>query len=196
MDQAARKVVRRALAEHDRPTVDEPGLVPAGVLVLLYGGASEPFVLLSKRSETVETHRGEISLPGGRWESTDPNLLATALREAEEEVGVRPDDVEMLGELGQFTTSSNFVISAFVGAIDHSYEFKIDPSEVACLVEVPVRALVDGRNLRDDVRVVDDELTVLPSFAYSGHLIFGATARILDRLLEATSSVLLAQPET
>jgi 8-oxo-dGTP pyrophosphatase MutT (NUDIX family) len=184
MDGPAREVVRRALAEHGPSTVDETGLTPAGVLILLYGSGEGITVLLSKRSETLTRHPGEISFPGGRYEPTDTDLLQTALREAHEEVGVHPGDVEVLGELGVFTTSSDFAISAFVGTIDQPYGFMINPSEVAGLLEVPVRELLDHRNVRDDVRIVNKDLTVMPAFSYSGHLIFGATARILDRLID------------
>ena len=194
MDRSTREVVRRALADQGSSVVSETGLTPAAVLILVYGTGEESTVLLSKRSERLETHPGEISFPGGRHEATDADLLQTALREAHEEVGVAPGDVEVLGELGQFSTSSDFVISTFVGTIgpgtsekgtsDRPYRFTVDHSEVAELVEVPVRELMDHRNLRDDVRVVDGDLTEMPAFSYGGHLIFGATARILDRLIE------------
>lgn len=172
------------MAEHSPSTIDETGLTPAGVLVLLYGSGEGSTVLLSKRSEKLAKHPGEISFPGGRCEPSDADLLQTALREAHEEVGVVPDDVDVLGELGVFSTSSDFAISAFVGAIDQPYGFMINPSEVAGLVEVPVRELLDHRNVRDDVRLVNGDLTVMPAFSYAGHLIFGATARILDRLID------------
>ena len=194
MDRSVREVVRRALADQGSSIVGETDLTPAAVLILVYGSGEESTVLLSKRSENLETHPGEISFPGGRHEAGDSDLLQTALREAHEEVGVAPRDVEVLGELGQFSTSSDFVISTFVGTIgpgtseqgtsEQPYRFTINHSEVAELVEVPVRELMDHRNLRDDVRVVDGDLTVMPAFSYAGHLIFGATARILDRLIE------------
>ncbi len=210
MDRSTREVVRRALSDQSAPVVSGAGLTPAAVLILVYGSGKESTVLLSKRSENLETHPGEISFPGGRREAGDSDLLQTALREAHEEVGAVPADVEVLGELGQFSTSSDFVISTFVGTIgpvtgepgssekgtgeqgtpkpgirEQPYRFTVNHSEVAKLVEVPVRELMDSRNLRDDVRVVDGDLAVMPAFSYAGHLIFGATARILDRLIEA-----------
>lgn len=188
MDGSARQVVRRALAELDRPVVEDTGLQPAGVLALLYGRGDESVVLLSKRSEALARHPGEISFPGGRCEAGDRSLMHTALREASEEVGVSPEDVEVLGELGRFTTVTDYEISCFVGAIDHPYEFRVNRAEVERLVEVPLGALLDRRSIRDDVRVVDGDLVVLPSFAYDGSLIFGATARILDRLLDVLST--------
>ncbi len=187
MDRPARESVRRALAEYRPPAVDDNDLTPAAVLILLYGRGEGSTVLLSKRSDVLETHPGEISFPGGRCESTDADLLQTALREAHEEVGVAPADVDVLGELGRFSTSSNFAISTFVGAIDHPYRFTINTAEVAKLVEVPLRELMDRDNLRDDVRIVDGGLTVMPAFSHAGHIIFGATARILDRLVEVLS---------
>ena len=188
MDSSARLVVRRALAEHHRPVVEDAGLQPAGVVALVYGRGDESVVLLSKRSEALDRHPGEISFPGGRCEVGDRSLMHTALRETSEEVGVNPEDVEVLGELGRFTTITDYVISCFVGAIDHPYEFKVNSAEVDRLLEVPLSALLDRRTVRDDVRVVDGDLVTLPSFAYDGDLIFGATARILDRLLEVLST--------
>ena len=188
MDSSARQVVRRALAEHQRPVVEDAGLRPAGVVALVYGRGDESVVLLSKRSEALDRHPGEISFPGGRREVGDRSLMHTALRETSEEVGVDPADVEVLGELGRFTTISDYVISCFVGAIDHPYEFRVNSAEVDRLLEVPLGALLDARSVRDDVRVVDGDLVVIPSFAYDGDLIFGATARILDRLLDVLST--------
>jgi 8-oxo-dGTP pyrophosphatase MutT (NUDIX family) len=190
MNRPTREAVRRALSDQSVPVVSGTGLTPAAVLILIYGSGEESTVLLSKRSEALETHPGEISFPGGRREAADSDLLQTALREAHEEVGVAPGDVEVLGELGQFSTSSDFVISAFVGTIgpetgEEPYEFTVNHAEVSELVEMPVRELMNHHNLRDDVRVVDGDLTVMPAFSYAGHLIFGATARILDRLIEA-----------
>ena len=188
MDRSFRQAVRRALAEHERPVVEDAGLQPAGVVALMYGRGDESVVLLSKRSEALDRHPGEISFPGGRCEAGDRSLMHTALRETSEEVGVAPEDVEVLGELGRFTTVTDYVISCFVGAISHPYEFRVNGAEVDRLVELPLGALLDRRNVRDDVRVVDGDLVVLPSFAYDGDLIFGATARILDRLLDVLST--------
>ncbi len=188
MDRSCRQAVRRALAEHERPVVEDAGLQPAGVVALMYGRGDKSVVLLSKRSEALDRHPGEISFPGGRCEAGDRSLMHTALRETSEEVGVAPEDVEVLGELGRFTTVTDYVISCFVGAISHPYEFRVNSAEVDRLVEVPLGVLLDRRSLRDDVRVVDGDLVVLPSFAYDGDLIFGATARILDRLLDVLST--------
>ncbi len=186
MDRSAREALRRALAEAPPPSVavDGAALRPAAVLVLVYGRAGEDVVLLSRRSEALEEHPGEVSFPGGRREAADGSPLQTALREASEEVGLDPSDVEVLGELGRFTTLSDYAISAFVGTVDGPYEFTVNGAEVDSLMEVPLAELMDRRGLRDDVRVVDGDLAVLPSFAHGGNLIFGATARMLDRLVE------------
>ena len=186
MDRPARDALRRALAEAPPPRVEVEGaaLQPAAVLVLVYSSGGEDTVLLSRRSEALEEHPGEISFPGGRREAADASPLDTALREAREEVGVDPADVEVLGELGRFSTLSDYEISAFVGAVDAPYEFAVSSAEVDALIEVPLAELMHRRGLRDDVRIVGDDLTVMPSFAHGGSVIFGATARMLDRLIE------------
>ena len=189
MDGPARLKVRRALAALDETPAEEAGLDPSAVMALVYPGADGHVVLLSRRSEALARHPGEIAFPGGGFEPDDPTLEHTALRELFEEVGVAPEDVDVLGELGRFTTSSNYLITCFVGTIQSPYEFRINSEEVDSLLEVPVRALLGRDVLRDDVRVVGGDLVSLPSFAYDGRIIFGATARILDRLTEVLSGI-------
>ena len=152
--------------------------------MLVYPKEGEPHLLLNKRSESVEDHKGEVSFPGGRMDEGDGSLLDTALREAHEEVGVRPGDVRVLRRLEDVETSTGYRVSPFLGTIREGYPFVVSTVEVAELVEVPVATLVDGSTIRDETRFEDGVPVSRPNYAYGGHLIWGATARIVTDLLE------------
>ena len=184
MGASPKDVIRRILAENPKKTISDPSLSPAGVLLLLYPKDGEYCVLLNKRTDQVEHHKGEISFPGGSKDAKDATLLDTALRETYEEMGIRPEDVEVLGQLDDTPTSTNFLITTTVGTIPYPYDFNPSELEVAEVLEVPLPALMDDETRRDEVRIVDDDLHHVPSYVYRGHLIFGATARVLSRFLE------------
>ena len=184
MPASAERIVRRILSEHPKKRLTDSSLTPGAVTLLLYSKDGEYCVLLNKRTEEVEHHKGEISFPGGQRDEADRTLLDTALRETHEEMGIRPEDIDVLGELDDVPTSSRFLISTYVGAIPHPYGFKPNEDEVADVLEVPISALMDDDNVRGETRIVGSELVSAPSYAYNGHLIFGATARILKRFLQ------------
>jgi len=166
------------------------GLVPAGVLVLLgVPPEGEPRLLLQKRSERVAHHQGEVSFPGGAQDSGDPNLLATALRETEEEMGVSPGDVEVLGALAPQVTRTGFLVRPFVAWVPYPYPLRPN-EEVAEVVEVPLSALWDPQGLRQEVHLWSGRVERRYAFAYNRRVIFGATARILMDLVERASPVL------
>ena len=179
-----RALSQRAISSVTPELIDNGSLIPAAVLVVLYAKDDDYCVLLNKRSEEVEHHKGEISFPGGAWEPKDESLMATALRETHEEMGVLPEDVDVLGELDDTPTSSRFLISPYVGAIPEQYRFKPSELEVAEILEVPVLTLLDDECVRDEVRIAGGRLINSPAYSFQGHLIFGATARILNRFLE------------
>ena len=184
MGASPKEVIRRILAENPKKTISDPLLSPAGVLLLLYPKDGEYCVLLNRRTDQVEHHKGEISFPGGSKDANDATLLDTALRETYEEMGIRPEDVEVLGQVDDTPTTTNFLITTTVGTIPYPYDFNPSELEVAEVLEVPLTALMDDETRRDEVRIVGDELDHVPSYVYKGHLIFGATARVLSRFLE------------
>jgi 8-oxo-dGTP pyrophosphatase MutT (NUDIX family) len=189
MGASPKEVIRRILAENPKKTISDPLLSPAGVLLLLYPKDGEYCVLLNRRTDQVEHHKGEISFPGGSKDANDATLLDTALRETYEEMGIRPEDVEVLGQVDDTPTTTNFLISTTVGTIPYPYDFNPSELEVAEVLEVPLPALMDDETRRDEVRIVGDDLDHTPSYAYQGHLIFGATARVLSRFLELLKTV-------
>ena len=176
--------VRRVIADAPHLIIDDPSLTPAGVMVLIYPCKDDYFILLQKRSSRVDSHKGEISFPGGKRDPDDDTLLDTALRETHEEMGIDPRDVEVLGPLDETATTTGFCTSPFAGTIPYPYEFSPQEEEVAEVLEVPVSSLMDGAKRRDEIRIINGDLQYAPSFAYDGHIIFGATARILGRFIE------------
>ncbi len=177
-------VIRKVLSHRVKKSVDEPGLTPAAVLLLLYVKDGEYCVLLNKRSEQVEYHKGEISFPGGAKDPEDKDFLGTALRETEEEMGIDRTHVSILGELDEIATNSCFLVKVFVGAISYPYKFKPSAVEIAEVLEVPIPTLLDSKNLRVETRWEEGAPVTSYSYAYNEHLIFGATAKILRQFLE------------
>lgn len=160
----------------------------AGVLMLVYPKDGMPHMLFNKRSEHVEKHKGEIAFPGGGWESGDATILDTALRETWEEMSIDPHDVTVLGELDDIITISDFVVTPYVGAIPGGYDFKPN-IEVAEVVEVPLEAIMNGRNLRDDTRLVNGRIERRATYAHNGHLIWGATGMILEGFVRILKTI-------
>ena len=183
MEHPAITAVRRILSQNPKKALFDPSLTPAGVMLLIYPAGGELRVLLNKRTESVEDHKGEIAFPGGRRDEADRTLLDTALRETYEEMGVRPQDVDVLGELDDVPTNTSYLINAYVGTIPPFYPFRPSEREVAEVLEIPIGELRDRSNLRDEVRIVDGGVVSRLSYAYNGHLIYGATARVLAQFL-------------
>lgn len=150
----------------------------AGVLVpLVYRGAV-PHLVFTLRTEDMPTHKGQISFPGGGRKAADVDLRATALRETFEEVGLRSEQVDVLGALEPVPThASTFLITPYVGLGHEACELTADPREVAAVLEVPLAWLLNGAN-----RLADPQ-TGLWRYLWQGHEIWGATARILSQLL-------------
>ncbi len=158
--------------------------VDAAVLLPLYGGPDEPGLVFTERRADLRRHAGEISFPGGRRDDADADLAATALREAHEEIGLDPSQVELGEELpttGTFVTG--FRIHPFVGRIPHPTELGLEPnpSEVETVLTFSLDVLREGYEMR---RLIRRGVPIhTPTYEVEGHLIWGATARILGDLL-------------
>jgi 8-oxo-dGTP pyrophosphatase MutT (NUDIX family) len=158
----------------------------AAVLAPLYAGADgELHAVFTRRRHDLKRHPGEISFPGGRRDR-DETLVETALREAHEEVGLPPDAVHVLGALEPTPTFvTNYAIYPFVGMIEPGFEWVAEQGEVEEVLELPLNALRDGYGERRLVRRGIPFRT--PTYEVGGHVIWGATARILGDLLRRTS---------
>jgi 8-oxo-dGTP pyrophosphatase MutT (NUDIX family) len=186
MDRSLREQIHKALLGRRRKIVADPRLTKAGVLMPLYLDGGHLHILFTRRSEEVPQHKGQIAFPGGRKQSDDASLLATALREAEEEIGLRPDDVEVLGELDDTpTATTQFLVTPYVGFIPHPYSFRVDPVEIVELIPLAVSSLCDPSRFRRELWDRDGEQVPVYFYMVGSHVIWGLTARILKQFLEA-----------
>jgi 8-oxo-dGTP pyrophosphatase MutT (NUDIX family) len=165
---------------------DEPALPRAAVLLPLYERDGALHVLFTRRSELVEHHKGQISFPGGAHDVTDRDLQHTATRETWEEIGVAEDHIQLVGQLDEMITVSNFLVRPFVGRITvpGPYPFTHSEIEVAEILEVPLDHLRDPANVVAELRHYQGRDVMMYSYAWREHLIWGATARILRQFLD------------
>lgn len=180
-----KEAIRMALAGRLKHRETAAGCVPAAVLLPLFQKENDYHLVFTRRTETVSHHKGQVSFPGGRLHPEDRSLLDAALREAWEEIGLPTGDAEVLGELDDIVThTTNFLISPFVATIPYPHQFRANPAEVAEIIEVPLRVLQDRCNFEEDVVEVGG--LEIPQCYYhcGGHVIFGATARIVKHFLE------------
>jgi 8-oxo-dGTP pyrophosphatase MutT (NUDIX family) len=176
------KEIEGRLAAVPRAELETGGaLRRAAVLVPLFVRDGMLWVMFTRRTDTVEHHRGQISFPGGVEEPEDEDLAATALRETQEELGVSPGDVRLLGALSSIVTVTDFAVAPFVGAIPQPYDFTPAESEIAEVIETPLAALRDPTILETRVLPGRDEPVLF--YHHGPHVIWGATARILAELL-------------
>ena len=155
----------------------------AGVICLLTD-EPEPQVILTQRGGQLSTHAGEVAFPGGKRDPEDESLLATALREAHEEVGVEPDQVQLLGELSQIYSLHKLAVSPFVGVVSSDVELRPNPGEIAAIFKTPLSFLMDQENARmDKFAMVDGRTRFVPSWQYQQYEIWGLTAWALAELL-------------
>jgi 8-oxo-dGTP pyrophosphatase MutT (NUDIX family) len=181
-------LIRDLLNKRTPKAIDSHGISfrHAAVLIPLFKAASEYRILFTKRTDRVEAHKGQVSFPGGRIEAEDGSPLETALREAEEEVGLSRRDVTVLGRMDDArTVSSNYIVHPFVGLIPYPYEFKTSVEEVEELLEVPFQVFLSGDSADEGYPVTYEGVTYQNlAYRYKGEVIWGATARIMQNLVD------------
>jgi len=174
---------RLARQRREPSEVGHGSLRRAGVLVPLFVRDGRLWVVFTRRTDTVEHHRGQISFPGGAEEAEDEGLLATALRETEEELGIARGDPQPLGSLSPLVTITNFYVEPYVAAIPQPYVYQPAEAEIAEVLEAPVAALMDPA-VREEKRLEGRPEAIL-FYRYGDHTVWGATARMLEELLQA-----------
>jgi 8-oxo-dGTP pyrophosphatase MutT (NUDIX family) len=186
LDAALKRVL---LAPEEALGLSVRGGTEAAVLVPIYLDQGELHAVFTKRREDLRRHGGEISFPGGRRDPEDADLMATALREAEEEVGLSPSAVEVSGALQPTPTlATGYAVYPFVGVIEAGMAWTLSPREVAEVIELPLSALRAGYGRR---RLVRRGLPIrTDTYLVDDHLIWGATARILADLFDRIEPLL------
>jgi 8-oxo-dGTP pyrophosphatase MutT (NUDIX family) len=180
---------RVLLTTEDALTLDVRGRTDAAVLVPLYLDQGRLHTVFTKRGDDLRRHAGEISFPGGRYDEGERDLQATALREAEEEIGLPTDAVEIVGALQPTPTiATGYAVYPFVGLIEPGRTWTPSVGEVAEVLELPLSELLSGygrrRLIRRGVPIRTD------TYLVGDHLIWGATARILADLFDRIGPLL------
>lgn len=168
----------------DCEAVKTENLIEAAVLIPIVERNDGLKVILTKRSNNLKQHPGQISFPGGKSEKTDKSLVATALRETKEEIGIKDKNVEILGQLSQHVTITGFKITPFIGRIKMGFSTEIQASEVSEIFEVPLSYLSNPRNFRVESVKWKGKKRFFYSIPYGPYYIWGATARILKNLAD------------
>lgn len=194
MTQLSEEFISRKLFEAEQNAVDSDGyaeipikpetlLKCAAVLVPLtfYGG--EWHILFTRRTDRVESHKGQVSFPGGSCDEGETSPEQTALREAEEEIGMNPADVKVLGRLSQLVTISSFRVSPIVGVIPWPYAFRVAGIEVARIFTIPLLWLAN-RNNYWEFSLRESERSLIAYHPYDGELLWGATAQMTVNFLK------------
>jgi 8-oxo-dGTP pyrophosphatase MutT (NUDIX family) len=183
--------IARVLGARARRTLGAEGKTPAAVLVPLLAIDGDAHVLYTRRAATLPHHQGQVAFPGGTHDGArDGDLVATALREAHEEIGLEPADVRVLGTLDDIETmTSRFVITPVVGVVPHPYEWRPCPGEVDHIFTVPLAHLLDPENERREVWDFEGQAVPIVHFPVAGQVIWGATHRITRNLLELVGGI-------
>lgn len=180
--------LKKMLSSRKRKVIDHPPFSHAAVLVPLYQKEGDCHLLFTKRSDQVKYHKGEISFPGGMVDEEDRELIHTALREAYEEIGLKEEDVQIIGFLDDIITVTEFIVTPIVGLFPYPYPFKISEIEIAELIEIPLSFLLDKDCFSEKEMLRMGQRELVYAYQYKDHIIWGATARILKQLLDLISS--------
>lgn len=155
----------------------------SGVMLLLFEKEKELNIVFTQRKQYEGVHSGQMSFPGGKKDFTDKDLLATALRETFEEVGVVPNQIEVLGALSElYIPPSNFLVEPTVGFAENIEQFIPQETEVEKIVEIPVSFFLEKKNinLETEIKLFNGTIVRVPAYLYKEHIIWGATAIMLS----------------
>ena len=166
------------------PTSPGKDTLDAAVLILLYPHLGSVYTILTQRQSYDGVHSGQISFPGGKREPADKSDVHTALREAEEEIGIDSSQISVFGTLTPlFIPVSNILVTSVIGWVKNKPEFIIDPKEVALLIDADLKTLIDPAIVKIKPYEIRGSIIEVKYFDYDDNMIWGATAMILQELL-------------
>ena len=167
------------LSSSDPEILSDDTLWNSAVCLLLYPKDGDYCILFNKRTELVEFNKGDICFPGGAQDPEDSHLTDITKREVFEEMGIKVEDITLIGDLSETRTRAGFRIHPFVGTIPYPYEFNPSTDEVAEVLEVPIKLLLNPENYEDKEEEFQSRV-----YFFNNHIIWGATARMLKQFLD------------
>ena len=163
--------------------MDTAGREEASVLISLFSEGRRPGLLLTKRSERLTTYQGQISFPGGRREPEDATPVATALREANEELGIPPEKIKVLGEFNDYLSKDGMVVHTIPGFLEDTSRFRLQDEEVECLIRIPLEFFIDNPP-RSEIRERNGSLMEIHFYDYQEIVVWGLTAHIIKHFVD------------
>lgn len=178
--------IKKLLSNRRRIELSDPNFSHAAVFLLLFNRDGEYYIIFTKRTNEVQHHKGQIAFPGGAFDEKDETLLNTAFRETFEEIGIKREDIEVLGTLDDIVTfTSGYIVTPFVGFLKHPpLNYKIQVHELEEVIEVPLSVLLDDKNFRAEQHDYFGKEVTVYFYNYNKHEIWGATAMILKQFLD------------
>jgi len=176
--------IKTKISSHKPIYLPDDGCTRGAVVIPIFKKDDRIYVLFTKRTEDLPTHKGQISFPGGRRDESDESLLATALRETNEEIGLSSTSLEVWGELDQIRThTSNFLLSVFLCFIPYPFKLTINEKEVEEILEVPLEELLDDKKWVQKEFKEENTIHDVWFFDFHNKIIWGATAEIVKQFL-------------
>ena len=176
--------IKKNLQKREKQCCVFPEYRKASVLILLINKNNSPHVILTLRTNSVSTHKGQISLPGGSFDSTDRDFLFTALRETHEEIGVPPEKIQILGEFDDYISIAGFEVHVFAGTTDYPVDYNLSADEIDTILEVPLSLFLNKEYSKCDMVLHKDKEVPIYYYDWQGASIWGMTARILTDFAE------------
>lgn len=172
--------------KHNPIIINNSNLINSAIIIPLIFVKNKLEIIFIKRSDKVKHHKNQIAFPGGKFDKDDKNLLKTALREIEEEIGITENNIKILGRLDDTTTFvTNYIISPFIGLILNSgIQLKPNIDEISEIIKIPIDELLKKENFLTEEIEHNCRKYIIYKYIYKDHIIWGATSRILKQFLE------------
>lgn len=170
----------------------------AGILVPVTNDCGSPELIFTLRSQKLATHRGQVAFPGGKRDRTDASLIDTALREAHEEIGLPPNQVDMIAPLGQVASGYGILVTPYVGVVPQETQLTANLDEIESIFKVPVGFFLEDRRVRTDALPFENDTVYVPCYQWERYQIWGMSALVLVDFLNAVygTGIDILEPRT